>query len=104
MYFPQLLQWFDAVDSRLVGAVVERFDSLTELQRAHPGTLKKFFHEHNCRGEERIRERIIAIQQAMPATQDAAILEGECLRARALVALIATLRSQIEIFFGAREN
>lgn len=98
MYFPQLLQWFHAVDSLLVGAVVERFDSLTELQRAHPGTLKKFFHEHNCRGEERIRERITAIQQAMPATQDAAILEGECLRARALVALIATLRSQIEIF------
>ena len=100
MYFPQLLQWFDAVDSPLVGAVVERFDSLTEMQRVHAGTLKKFFQEHNCRSEERIGERIAAIQQAMPATQDAAILEGEGFRARALVALIATLRSQIEKFDG----
>jgi transposase len=98
LYFPQVLQWFDSVDSPLVGAVVESFDSLTELQGTHPGTLKKFFQEHNCRGEERIRQRISAIQQAMPATQDAAILEGERFRARALVALLATLRSQIEQF------
>ena len=96
MYFPQVLQWFHAVDSPLVGAVVERFASLTQLQRAHPGTLQKFFHEHHCRGGQRLGERIAAIQQAMPATEDAALLEGECFRARALVAIIATLRSQIE--------
>jgi transposase len=97
-YFPQVLQWFDAVDSPLVGAVLERFGSLSELQRAHPGTLRKFFHQHNCRSEERTRERIAAIQQAMPATQDAAIIEGACFQARALAAVIATLWSQIRQF------
>jgi transposase len=99
-YFPQVLQWFDEVDSPLVGALLKRWGNLTELQRAHPGTLKKFFHEHNCRAEERIRKRIACIQAATPATVDAAILEGEAFNARGLVAFIATLRSHINELDG----
>jgi transposase len=95
-YFPQVLQWFDKVDSALVGALLQRWSNLTELQRAHPGTLKKFFHEHNCRDEERIQERIAGIQAATPATVDAAILEGEAFNARGLVGIMATLRSHID--------
>ena len=95
-YFPQVLQWFDSVDSPLVGALLQRWPNLMELQRAHPGTLRKFFHEHNCRSQERIRERIEAIQAAIPATVDAAILEGEAFEARGLVAVIATLRSHLD--------
>jgi transposase len=97
MYFPQVIQWFDEVDTPLVGALLDRWASLAELQRAHPGTLRKFFHAHNCRSGERIQKRIAAIQQAMPATLDAAIVEGEAFKARALVALLTTLRSQIAI-------
>lgn len=96
MYFPQVIQWFDEVDTPLVGALLERWGSLTELQRAHPGTLRKFFHEHNSRSEDRIQKRIAAIQQAMPATRDAAILEGETFKARTLVTLLKTLRLEIE--------
>src|SRR5664279_2979154 len=58
LYFPQILRWFDDVASPLVGALLERWPSLQDLRRAHPGTLSKFFHEQNCRGEERIHERI----------------------------------------------
>jgi transposase len=95
IYFPQMLQWFDLVDSPLVGAVLARWGTLMELRRAHPGTLRKFFHEHNCRDEERIRERIAAIGQAMPATEDGAIVEGESRKARALASVIASLRDSI---------
>jgi transposase len=95
IYFPQMLKWFDAVDSPLVGAVLQRWGSLRELRRAHSGTLRKFFHEHNCRDEERIQERIEGIAQAMPATEDEAILEGESRKAKALVHLIAALRDSI---------
>ncbi len=96
MYFPQILQWFDEVESPLVRALLKRWPSLPELRRAHPGTLRKFFHEHNCRSEERIQERIAAIQEAMPATEDEAIVVGESMKARALVELLAVLRSEIE--------
>lgn len=98
LYFPQVIQWFEDVTSPLVGDLLERWPDLKQLQRAHPGTLRKFFHEHNCRGEERMRERIQAIYQAIPATQDAAVLEAGAMTARGLVRLLATLRSHITAF------
>ena len=95
MYYPQIPEWFDEVDSQLVGAFVKQWPSLPAAKRSHPGTLKKFFHQHNCRGEERIRERIEAIYAAMPATEDEAIVTAESAMAGALVELLAVLRSQI---------
>jgi transposase len=98
LYFPQILHWFDDVTSPLVGALLERWATLQELQRAHPGTLRKFFHEHNCRSEERIQERITAIYEATPATKDRAVLEAGTLTARGLVAVLTTLRCNIAVF------
>src|SRR5262245_54467808 len=69
LYFPQLLHWFGDVSGPLVGDLLERWPSLEKLQRTHPGTLHKFFHQHNCRGKERMQERIQAIYQAIPATK-----------------------------------
>src|SRR5262249_56049424 len=89
--FPQILQWFDEVPSPLVAALLERWPSLSELQRAHDGTLRKVFHQHNCRSEERIQQRIDAIRQAVPATTDSAVLDGEAMAAGGFIALIATL-------------
>jgi len=94
-YFPQILRWFDDVDTPLVGDLLERWPSLEELRRAHPGTLRKFFHEHNCRSAERNQARIDGIYAAVSATNDAAVLEAGALTARGLVALLRTLRDTI---------
>ena len=45
-----------------------------------------------------MEERIQAVYQAIPATQDAAVLEAGAMRARGLVRLLATLRDQIAAF------
>jgi transposase len=95
-YFPQLLDWFDEVDSPLVGALLDRWPTLQQLRRAHPGTLRRFFHEHNCRGEERIQQRIDAIYAAVPATQDAAVLEELSTVACDWAAALATMRQRID--------
>ena len=55
-------RWFEDVTTTLVGALLERWPNLEELKRAHPGTLRRFFHQHHCRSEDLIRERIDAIQ------------------------------------------
>ena len=47
LYFPQILKWFDDVTSPLVGALLKQWPSLQELQRAHEGTLRRFFHQQN---------------------------------------------------------
>lgn len=97
-YFPQILHWFDDVTTPLVGDLLQRWASLQELQRSHPGTLRKFFREHNCRSAELMEERITAIYQAIPATTDQAVLEAGRMTTRGLVALLATLRSNIADF------
>jgi len=98
LYFPQILGWFDDVTSPLVGDLLERWPNLEQLQRAHPGTLRKFFQQHNCRSAEKTEERIAAIYQATSATQDAAVLEACALIARLLGAQLATLRGTIAAF------
>src|SRR5215831_11421618 len=98
LYFPQILHWFDDVTSPLVGALLERWPSLDQLQRAHPGTLRKFFADYNCRSAECIQERIDAIYAAVPATNDAAVREAGAMTARELLALLTTLRSSITAF------
>jgi len=98
MYFPQILRWFDDVTTALVGDLLERWPSLEQLQRAHPGTLNRFFHEHNCRSQKLLEERMAAISQAIPATQDQAVLEAGMMMAGGLVKLLATLRGNIASF------
>jgi len=98
LYFPQVLQWFDDVTSPLVGDLLDRWPNLEQLQRAHPGTLRKFFRDHNCRSAEKNEERIAAIYQATPATKDQAVVEGCALIAGGLVALLKTLRANIAAF------
>src|ERR1019366_6572738 len=56
-YFPQLLDWFDAVDLPLVGTLLQRWPTLEALQRARPDTVRSFFTAHNCRSQELIPRR-----------------------------------------------
>jgi hypothetical protein len=97
MYFPQILQWFDDVAAPVVGALLERWPSLQELQRAHPGTLKKFFVQHNGRSQKRIEERIQSIYQSVPATGDQAVLHGEAAAAHGFLTLLKSLRENIAV-------
>ena len=93
-YFPQVLEWID-IDTVLGCDLLERWPTLQLLQRAHPGTLRKFFREHNCRSASRLKERVDAIYQATPAVEDMALLEGESAIAASCVAQIRTLLASI---------
>src|ERR1022692_443292 len=42
IYFPQVLDWFDKMDSPLVGALLHRWPTLPDLQRARSGTIRSF--------------------------------------------------------------
>jgi len=98
LYFPQILRWFEDVASPLVGDLLERFPTLEQLQRAHPGTLHKFFSQHHCWNQEKNAERMAAIQAAVCATQDQAVQEACILITHSLVAILATLQAQIASF------
>lgn len=74
MYFPQVLNWFDEIGSKIVIDFLDRWPSLEKLQRAKPSTIERFFIDHNSRDRERINERLEEIRKAIPATTDAAVL------------------------------
>jgi transposase len=96
--FPQILQWFDDPASAMVGQVLLRWPTLEALQGAKPDALRKFFQKHNCRSQERIEERLAAIGPAVPATNDAALLETAQLVIEQLVAALGQLRDTIAEF------
>jgi len=95
LYFPQVLAWFEDVDSVLVGDLLQRWPTLEELQKARPATVERFLREHNCRSAERLQERLELIQRATPATRDAAVVISSVSLVRILVRLIAALREGI---------
>src|SRR5258708_35528098 len=93
-----MLGWFDAVDSRLVGALLKQWPTLEALQKARPDTVRSFFTAHNCRSQELIERRLDQIRSAIPAVRDKALIEAAQAMTKVLVELIATLREGIASF------
>jgi transposase len=94
-YFPQIIRWFGSVDSPLVADLLEKWPDLEKLRHNNPAKLKKFFHEHNCRKEELIQERIQQIYAAVAATLDAPVIEARSRGALSMVKLLRALWSNI---------
>jgi len=43
LYFPQMLDWFEDLDTEMVCALLERWSTLEELHKVPSSTLRKFF-------------------------------------------------------------
>lgn len=93
--FPQILEWFDNPACSLVEALLLRWPTLSGLQKARPKTLRTFFHQHNCRSEERIAERLEQIRRAVPASNDVAWMEAGQICLHNSVRLLASMREGI---------
>jgi transposase len=96
IYFPQIPRWFKDVDSSLVCALLQRWPTLEELQRARVATLRSFFRKHHCRQQELIESRIQVIGEAQPALKDRAVVEAKVAVVKVLVQLIQVLNQGIE--------
>jgi len=95
IYFPQIVAWFERLDTELVCALLERWPTLEELQKVSPQKLRSFFRQHHCRDQELIERRILAIQQAIPAIGDRAVIEAKSTMVRVIVQLVRTLLAGI---------
>ena len=93
IYFPQMLELFARLDTKLVCEFLERWPSLEELKKVPPAELRKFFRQRRGRHQELTEDRIQGITQAMPAIEDRAVIEAK----GAVVQVIAqVLRSLLE--------
>ena len=98
LYYPQALRWLPDLHSSLAGDFLKRWPTLPVLQRARPQTLRKFFHQHNCRSQEWIERRLQEIPQAVAATTDAAVVDSSVAMVQALGALLQVVRTHIAAF------
>jgi transposase len=96
IYFPQILQWFEDIDSPLVCDLLQRWPRLEELQKARPNTVREFFRRHRCRKEELIESRLHAIARAKPALGDRAVVTAKMQAVKVCVQLIQILREGIQ--------
>jgi len=96
--FPQMIRWFDDPATPLVADLLLRWPSLQDLQKAQIKTLRKFFHQHNCRSEERTQERLDQIRLAVPATHDPALLQAGILSLQNTTRILASMRQGIAEF------
>jgi transposase len=91
IYFPQMLDWFERLDTELVCALLERWPTLEELQKVPPARLRAFFLKHRCRDQELINRRLVGIQQAIPAIRDHAVVEAKSTVVKVMAQLIRSL-------------
>ena len=91
IYFPQVLNWFEHLDTELVCALLERWPTLEQLQKVPPAKLRTFFRKHHCRDQELLERRILAIRQSIPAIRDRAVIEAKSTVVKVIAQLIRTL-------------
>ena len=94
-YYPQILRWFDNPCLPLVQDFLERWPTLQMVQKVRRQTLIDFFHQHNCRHQARIDQRLQEIREAVPATYDEAVLDTSIVLAHWTLKEIALLRGAI---------
>jgi transposase len=97
-YYPQVLAWFDRIDTPLLCDFIERWPTLVQVKRARANTLRRFFHDHNLRFEQVVEARISAIREASPLTQDESIIVPYQMKALAMVGQLRLLLAAIKTF------
>jgi transposase len=94
-YFPQVLDWFEDIRTRLVCDFLERWPELSSLQRARPATLNQFFRSHHSTSLATNQRRLSEIKTAIPLTTDLAVMTSSVLNVKVLVAQMKTLIAAI---------
>jgi transposase len=97
-YFPQVLQWFPDIRTKLVCEFLLRWSSLDALRGVRRATLLKFFREHNSHRKETLDARLDAIKEAAPLTTDAAVINSSVMMARALASQMKTTLLAVKEF------
>jgi transposase len=100
IYFPQIPQWFEDIDSPLVCDLLERWPTLEALQKVRTDALRSFFRRHHCRKQELIESRIQAIREAMVALKDRAVVDAKVQAVKVSVQLIQVLHQGIKVLDG----
>jgi transposase len=97
-YYPQMLEWFDHIDTPLFCEFLKRWPTLTQAKRARKNTFRTFFREHNMRFEQVLDKRLAAIKTASPLTTDEAVIVPYRLQALVFIEQLRIVLEEIKRF------
>ena len=97
-YFPQVLEGFKDKDTRVFCDFLSRWPTLKQAQQARKATLEAFFHDPNVRYPQVIADRIQALKQTRPLTDDIGVILPNKLLAQVLVDQLRVVLQAIERF------
>ena len=98
-YFPQALELCgEDLWRPLATAFLLKWPTLQSLQKAKPEKVKQFYYLHGSRSQKLIEERLQLIGQAVPLTDELAVLESHTLRVQLLCRELQMLHKVIAQF------
>lgn len=103
-YFPQVLDWFPDIRTRLVCKFLQRWPELAAVKRARAATLEQFFRAHHSTRQQTNQQRLAAIRESLSLVTDRAVIEASKLLVQALAAQMLATLSAIKEFDRAIEQ
>ena len=95
-YYPQVLDWFKEKDTLIFCHFISKWPSLPAAKKAQKRTLIRFFNEHNSRYPDVNERRLTAIKDAIPLTNDRAVIEPNQMMVEVLIPQIEILMQAID--------
>jgi transposase len=97
-YFPQVLDWFPDLRTKLVADFLLRWPSLGSLKKVDKTTLERFFRQHQSVRRQVLESRIEQIKSSAPLVTDKAVIAASVLMTRALSAQLKAVIEAVADF------
>jgi hypothetical protein len=97
-YYPQVLDWFDHIDTPLFCDFIKQWPTLAQVKRARRPTLERFFHEHNMYRKPLMEKRFEAIKSAQPLTTDDAVITPYRLQTLTLIDQLVVALNALKMY------
>ncbi len=97
-YYPQVLQWFEDIDTQQFCDFIKRWPTLKQAQCARSATLIQFFKAHGSGRPALMEKRLKAIRRALPLTEDEGVIIPHEKQVTALVAQLSNLLTIIQSY------
>ncbi len=97
-YYPQTLEWFGRIDSKLFCNFIERWPTLTQVKRARTTTLTAFFKAGKTRNPALLETRIASIRSSQHLTLDEAVIGPNKLQALMLIDMLRVILGGIKTY------
>jgi transposase len=96
MYFPQVLEWFNAINTRTVWDLLLKWPSLKELKTARKDTLLKFLYAHHVRNSSLLTTWPESVKNAVCLHEDQAIIETSIMLVESICHILLSLQNAID--------